>query len=51
MPYDRLGYPHSSLAPADAAAIGVDLDARPSLDEVLAVRATRGASCATSSRG
>ena len=41
MPYDRLGYTHSSYPPADAVAIGVDLDARPSFDEVMEVRADR----------
>jgi hypothetical protein len=41
MPYHPLGYPHSSYAPADAAAIGVDLGARPSFDEVMEVRAGR----------
>jgi hypothetical protein len=39
MPYDRLGYTHSSYLPGDAAAIGIDLDARPSFDEVMEVRA------------
>jgi hypothetical protein len=41
VPYHRLGYPYSSYPPADAAAIGIDLDARPSFDEVMAVRADR----------
>jgi DinB family protein/pentapeptide repeat protein len=41
MPYHPLGYPHSSYPRADAAALGVDLDARPSFDEVLAARADR----------
>lgn len=41
MPYHRLGFTHTSYPPADAAAIGVDLDARPSFDEVLAARADR----------
>lgn len=40
-PYDRLGYTHSSYSPADAAAIGIDLEAQPSFDEVIAVRADR----------
>jgi uncharacterized damage-inducible protein DinB len=40
-PYHRLGYPHSSYPPADAAALGVDLDARPSFDEVLEARTDR----------
>jgi hypothetical protein len=40
-PYHRLGYCHSSH-PRDAAlALGLDLDARPSFDEVMAVRADR----------
>jgi len=41
MPYHRLGLTHSSYPPADAAALGVDLDARPSYDEVMEVRADR----------
>jgi hypothetical protein len=41
MPYHRLGFPHSSYPPADAAALGVDLEARPSYAEVLDVRADR----------
>jgi uncharacterized damage-inducible protein DinB len=41
MPYHRLGYTHSSYPPADAAALGIDLEAQPSLDEVLEVRADR----------
>jgi hypothetical protein len=41
MPYHRLGYTHSSYPPADAEALGIDLDARPSFDEVLEVRADR----------
>lgn len=41
MPYHRLGYTHSSYPPADAAALGVDLDAQPTFDEVLAARADR----------
>jgi len=35
------GFTHSGYPPADAAAIGVDLDARPSFDEVIHVRADR----------
>ena len=41
MPYHRLGYTHSSYPPADAAALGVELDARPSFDEVMEVRTDR----------
>lgn len=41
MPYHPLGYTHSSYPPADAAALGIDLDARPSFDEVMEVRADR----------
>jgi hypothetical protein len=41
MPYHRLGLPQTAYRPADAAALGIDLDARPSLAEVLAVRAER----------
>jgi DinB superfamily/Pentapeptide repeats (8 copies) len=41
MPYHRLGYPYSGYPASDAAAIGVDLAARPSFDEVIDVRADR----------
>jgi len=41
MPYDRLGYPHSSSPPSDNAAMGIDLGAHPSFDEVMAVRTDR----------
>jgi DinB superfamily/Pentapeptide repeats (8 copies) len=41
LPYHRLGLPHSGYPPADAAALGVDLAARPSLAEVMEVRAGR----------
>jgi hypothetical protein len=41
LPFHRLGYTHSSYPPADAAAIGIDLDARPSFDKALEVRADR----------
>ena len=41
MPYHRLGFPHSSYPPDAAAALGVDLDARPSFDETLEARASR----------
>jgi len=37
MPYHPLGRPDSLYDPADAASIGIDLDATPSLDEVLEV--------------
>ena len=40
-PYHRLGYPHASYPAADAGALGIDLDARPSFDEVMEVRADR----------
>jgi DinB superfamily len=43
MPYDRLGFTHSGYPPEDAAKLGVELEAKPSLDEVLAVRADRQA--------
>jgi DinB superfamily len=43
MPYDRLGLTHSGYPPEDAAKLGVELEAKPSLDEVLAVRADRQA--------
>ena len=42
-PYHRLGLTDTAYLPADAAALGVDLDARPSLAEVLEVRGTRQA--------
>jgi hypothetical protein len=41
MPFDRLGYTHHGYPLADAAALGIDLDARPSFDEALAVRTNR----------
>jgi DinB superfamily len=41
MPFDRLGLPQTAYAPADTTALGMHLDARPSLDEVLVVRADR----------
>ena len=41
MPYDRLGYTQSGYSPAVVATIGIDLEARPSFDEVMAVRADR----------
>jgi DinB family protein/pentapeptide repeat protein len=41
MPYHRLGLAHTSYPTADAAALGIDLDARPSWEEVMAVRAGR----------
>jgi hypothetical protein len=39
--YHPLGLPQPNVTPADAAALGVDLDARPSLAEALAARASR----------
>ncbi len=41
MPYHRLGYPYSGYPASDAAAIGIELAARPSFDEVIDVRADR----------
>jgi DinB superfamily/Pentapeptide repeats (8 copies) len=41
LPYHRLGLTHSAYPPADAAALGVDLDAHPSFDEVMDVRTDR----------
>jgi hypothetical protein len=41
MPYHRLGFTHASYPPADAAALGIDLEARPLYAEVLEVRAGR----------
>jgi hypothetical protein len=43
MPHHRLGLAHSSYPPADTAALGIDVDARPSLTEVVEVRAAHGA--------
>jgi uncharacterized damage-inducible protein DinB len=40
-PYHPLGLTQPSVAPADAAALGIDLDARPDLAEVLEARASR----------
>lgn len=40
-PFHRLGLPQTAYAPADAAALGIELDAQPTYDEVLAVRAER----------
>jgi len=40
-PYHRLGLPQTAYRPDDAAALGMDLSARPSYAEVLAVRAER----------
>lgn len=41
MPYHRLGLPQPGHPPADAAALGIDLSARPSLAEVKEVRTGR----------
>jgi hypothetical protein len=41
MPYHRLGVPHTPYPPADAAVLGIDLDARPSFGEVMEARASR----------
>jgi hypothetical protein len=41
MPYHRYGLPQTAYSPADAAALGMDLDARPSYSEVMTVRADR----------
>jgi len=41
MPYHRLGLTHSSYPPADAAALGIELDPRPSFAEVVKIRADR----------
>jgi DinB superfamily len=41
MPYHPLGLPQPGCTPADAAALGIDLDVRPALAEVLEVRDTR----------
>lgn len=41
MPYHRLGFTHTAYPPADAAALGIELAARPSYPEVMAARADR----------
>ena len=41
MPYHRIGLPQPGYSPADGAALGIDLDARPSLAEARQVRAGR----------
>ena len=41
MPYHPLGLPQSWYPPEDAAALGIDLTARPSYAEILAARADR----------
>jgi hypothetical protein len=41
MPYHPFGLPHTGTSPADAAALGIDIDARPSLAEVMEVRDNR----------
>jgi hypothetical protein len=41
MPYHPIGLPQSWYPAADAAALGIDLSARPGYDEILAVRADR----------
>ena len=40
-PYHPLGLPQPGYPPADAAALGIDIDARPSLAEVMEARASR----------
>jgi DinB family protein/pentapeptide repeat protein len=41
MPFDRLGLAHTAYPRQDAIALGTEPDARPTLDEVLTVRAGR----------
>ena len=41
MPYHRLGLPSTATPAAEAAALGIDLDARPPLEQVLEVRGNR----------
>lgn len=41
MPYHRLGITQTAYAPADAAALGIDLGARPSFAEVMTARGDR----------
>ena len=40
-PYHPIGLPQSWYPAADAAALGIDLSAQPSYDDILAVRADR----------
>lgn len=40
-PYHRLGLPQTAYRPDDARRLGIDVDARPSYDEVLQARADR----------
>ncbi len=41
MPFHRLGMPQTAYAPADAAKLGMDLEARPSFAEVMTARDER----------
>jgi DinB superfamily/Pentapeptide repeats (8 copies) len=41
MPYHRFGLPSTATPAAEAAALGIDLDARPPLEQVLEARGTR----------
>ena len=41
MPYHPLGITQTAYAPADATTLGIDLDARPSFEDVMTVRADR----------
>jgi hypothetical protein len=41
MPYHRLGLPQTAYAPADAAALGIDIETRPSYAEVMTARRNR----------
>ncbi len=43
LPYHRLGLTHSGYPPADAVALGIDLEASPSFAEVMEARADRQA--------
>lgn len=40
-PFDQLALPQTAYSPADAAALGMELDAKPTYAEVLSVRAER----------
>ena len=40
-PYHPFGLPHTGISPADLATIGIDIDARPSLAEVMEARGNR----------
>jgi hypothetical protein len=49
MPYHGVGLPATAYPPADAATLGIDLDVRPPLAELLEVRGTRMTKLVTAS--